>query len=86
MQIQSGGTGIDLTRAAYCVYLSAGFSLGDYEQSLARVHRPGQERTVFYYHIIARDTVDQRVYDALRDRKQVVEAVLDGIHSPQPQP
>ena len=83
VQIQSGGTGIDLTRAAYCVYLSTGFSLGDYEQSLARVHRPGQDRTVFYYHIVARDTVDERVYAALRNRKQVVEAVLDGIHSPQ---
>lgn len=79
VQIQSGGTGIDLTRAAYCVYLSTGFSLGDYEQSLARTHRPGQDRTVFYYHLIAKDTIDQKVYHALRERKQVVEAVLDGI-------
>jgi SNF2 family DNA or RNA helicase len=81
VQIQSGGTGIDLTRARYCVYLSAGYSLGDYEQSLARVHRPGQKRPVSYYHFIAKDTVDEKVYDALRSRKQVVEAVLDGIHS-----
>lgn len=79
VQIQSGGTGIDLTRAAYCVYLSTGFSLGDYEQSLARVHRPGQDRTVFYFHILARGTVDEQVYGALRKRKQVVEAILDGI-------
>ena len=41
VQIQAGGVGIDLTRASYCVYYSVGFSLGDYEQSLARVHRPG---------------------------------------------
>ena len=81
VQIQSGGTGIDLTRAAYCVYLGTGFSLGDYEQSLARVHRPGQQRSVAYYHFVARDTIDERVYDALRNRKQVVEAVLQGIHS-----
>jgi SNF2 family DNA or RNA helicase len=79
VQIQSGGTGIDLTRAAYCVYLSAGYSLGDYEQSLARVHRPGQNRPVAYYHIVAKGTVDEKVYAALRDRKQVVEAILDGI-------
>ena len=84
VQIQSGGTGIDLTRAAYCCYLSTGFSLGDYEQSLARVHRPGQDRTVFYYHFVAKDTVDEKVYGALRARKQVVEAVLDGIHNPKP--
>lgn len=79
VQIQSGGTGVDLTRAAYCVYLSTGFSLGDYEQSLARVHRPGQDRTVFYYHIVAKGTVDEKVYAALRARKKVVEAILDEV-------
>lgn len=79
VQIQSGGTGIDLTRAAYCVYLSTGFSLGDFEQSLARVHRPGQKRTVFYYYIVANNTVDLKVSRALRDRKKVVESVLADI-------
>jgi SNF2 family DNA or RNA helicase len=83
VQIQSGGTGIDLTRARYCVYLSAGYSLGDYEQSLARVHRPGQSRSVVYYHLVAENTVDEKVYQALRDRKQVVESVLAGISEPQ---
>lgn len=81
VQIQAGGVGIDLTRAAYCVYLSTGFSLGDYEQSVARCHRPGQDRTVFYYHILVKDSVDERVYAALRQRKNVVEAVLADIYS-----
>ena len=84
VQIQSGGTGIDLTRAAIVCFLSTGFSLGDYEQALARNHRPGQTRNVSYYHFVARDTVDEQVYGALRARKQVVEAVLDGIHNPNP--
>ena len=76
-QIQAGGVGIDLTRASYCVYYSVGFSLGDYEQSLARVHRPGQDRTTFYTHIIATDTVDEKVHAALEKKKKVVEAILD---------
>ena len=63
------------------LYASTGHNLGDYEQSLARVHRPGQERTVFYYHILAKDTIDERVYKALRARKNVVEAVLADIYS-----
>ena len=37
VQIQAGGVGIDLTRARYSIYYSPTFSLGDYEQSLARV-------------------------------------------------
>ena len=81
VQIQAGGVGVDLTRASYCVYLSTGFSLGDYEQSLARVHRPGQDRTVFYYHLVAANTVDVQVFHALRARKDAVEAVLADLAS-----
>jgi SNF2 family DNA or RNA helicase len=77
VQIQSGGVGIDLTRAAYCVYYSLGFSLGDYEQSLARLRRPGQQRCVRYYHLVAEDTVDEEVYKALSSRKDVVNHVLE---------
>lgn len=77
VQIQSGGLGIDLTHARYCAYYSLGFSLGDYEQSQARVHRPGQEHTVHYYHLICERTVDEYVYHRLRQRKQVVEGILN---------
>jgi len=54
-----------------------GFSLGDYEQSLARVHRPGQDRTTFYTHIITTGTVDEKVHAALEKKKKIVEAILD---------
>jgi len=76
VQIQSGGAGIDLSRSAYCFYFSLGFSLGDYEQSLARLRRPGQTRCVRYYHLVTEDTVDEQVYAALRERRSVVDAVL----------
>ena len=76
VQIQSGGAGIDLSRSAYCFYYSLGFSLGEYEQSLARLRRPGQTRCVRYYHLVTQATVDEQVYGALRERRNVVDAVL----------
>lgn len=76
VQIQSGGVGIDLTRAAYAVYYSVGHGLGDYEQSLARLRRPGQTRCVRYYHLTAVGTVDEDIYEALAERRDVVESVL----------
>jgi SNF2 family DNA or RNA helicase len=76
VQVQSGGVGIDLTRAAYAVLYSVGFSLGDYEQLLKRVHRPGQERATTYIHLLAEDTVDEKVYQALAEKRKVVEFVL----------
>jgi SNF2 family DNA or RNA helicase len=79
VQIQAGGSGISLTRAAYCVYLSTGYSLGDYLQSEARCHRPGQDRPVTYVHIEAEGTIDQNVSAALKDRRDVMESLLEGI-------
>jgi SNF2 family DNA or RNA helicase len=76
VQMQSGGVGIDLSRSAYCVYYSVGFSLGDYEQSLARLRRPGQTRCVRYYHMVAAKTVDEDVYAALKERRDVIDVVL----------
>jgi SNF2 family DNA or RNA helicase len=79
VQMQSGGVGIDLSRAAYAFYYSIGFSLGDYEQSLARLRRPGQTRCVRYYHMVAKDTVDEEVYEALSERRDVIGAVLSKL-------
>jgi SNF2 family DNA or RNA helicase len=79
VQVQSGGLGVDLTRAAFCVYFSLGFSLGDYEQSLARLHRPGQQRSITYVHLLAKNTIDEKVYEMLAERKAVIEGVLDQL-------
>lgn len=79
VQIQSGGVGIDLTRACYCVLYSVGFSPIDYEQFLKRVHRPGQTRTTNYYHLIATGTVDEAVYGAIRNKQELIESVLQAL-------
>lgn len=76
VQIQAGGEGLDMTRAAYAVYYSLGFSLAEYDQSLSRLHRHGQTKPVTCYHLCARDTIDTRIYRALDKRREIVEYVL----------
>ena len=75
-QIQAGSSGIDLTKARYAIYYSMGFSLGDYQQSMARIHRPGQDRSVRYIHIIAADTVDEQLMRALDRKENLVHSIL----------
>lgn len=79
VQIQAGGVGIDLSRSRYAVYYSLGYSYGDYAQSRARIRRPGQERRVVYYHIIAKGTIDEAVYRALSQKEDVIERVVSEI-------
>ncbi len=79
VQISAGGVGVDLTRARYSIYYSLSFSLGEYDQALSRVHRPGQTRPVEHIHLVARNTVDVKIMRALEKRAEVVEAVLAEI-------
>lgn len=77
VQIQSGGTGVDLTYAHIVIWYSMGYSLSDYDQARKRVHRPGQEKPVLSIHLLAEGTEDMSVYQALDQRRSVVAGVLD---------
>jgi SNF2 family DNA or RNA helicase len=79
IQIQAGCEGIDLTAARYAFYFSMGLSLGQYRQSRKRIRRPGQTRKCFYYHIVARGTVDKKIMRSMEQKKQVVNYVLRKI-------
>ena len=76
-QIQSGSLGIDLTKACYAVYYSLDYNLGNFEQSLARLHRPGQTRPVQYYYLIAEDTIDQAVMRSLQKKRNLIQDILN---------
>ena len=76
VQIQSGGTGVDLTRARYGVWYSKGHSLGDYDQALKRQDRPGQTRPVVFIHLIVPGTVDVDVQQGLMERSSVTAVFL----------
>ena len=79
VQISAGGVGVDLTRARFSMYYSLSFSLGEYDQALSRVHRPGQTRPVEHIHLVARNTVDGKIMRALEKRAEVVQAILAEI-------
>ncbi len=79
VQISAGGVGINLTRARYSIYYSLSRSLGEYDQSLSRIHRPGQTRPVTHIHLVARGTVDQKIIYALEQRAEVIESILKQI-------
>jgi SNF2 family DNA or RNA helicase len=82
-QIQSGGIGIDLTRASIGVFYSVGHSLSEFLQAVARLHRPGQERSTRLYSLVARlqnrTSLEGRVYEALTEKKNVIDTVLEGF-------
>src|SRR5690606_18514840 len=78
IQIQTGGLGITLHRADTAVFYSTGWSLADYEQAKARIQRAGQTaERVQYFHLLARDTVDERIMEALSQKRDLAQMVVD---------
>lgn len=75
-QIQAVKEGVDLTRSAVGIFYSTGIYLGDYLQCRKRLHRPPQQRMVKFIHILARGTRDVVTMRALRERRDVINAVL----------
>jgi len=81
-QIQSGGIGVDLTRAAYGVFYSVGYELSMWLQATARLHRPGQTKTTRFYSLIAmlpanRVSIEGRIHAALADRRDAIEEIVN---------
>jgi SNF2 family DNA or RNA helicase len=72
-QIQSGGVGITLVKAAVCVFYSKGFSSSDYLQAEKRTHRPGQTKHVSFYHFVTPGTIDERIENSLKDKENVLD-------------
>lgn len=80
VQFATGAEAIDLTRAGYLFYYSLDYSLGKYEQSLARINRPGQVRKhLTYYYLLARGTIDEIIYKALSTKADVARAILETL-------
>jgi len=69
----SMGHGINLQSACHhVIWYGITWNLEHYDQATRRVYRQGQKSTVFVYHIIARDTLDETVLSVLgmKDRNQ----------------
>jgi hypothetical protein len=76
VNIQAGGTGIDLTRACTVVWYSIGYSVSGFDQAYARVLRPGQTRPVLNVHLQVADTMDEAIYTAIDQRRAAIAQVL----------
>jgi SNF2 family DNA or RNA helicase len=77
-QIQTGGVGLNLQVADTIIFYSTNFSYGDYDQAKARIHRIGQKsKSVTYIHLVAENTVDEKIFRALEAKKDVATYIVD---------
>ena len=78
VQIQAGSEGIDFTKSHTCVYYSLPTSIAMYEQSMARLYRPGQTKPVNFIHLIAAGTIDEDMMESVNKRRSMFDDFMNG--------
>ena len=68
ISLKAGGVGLNLTAADYVFLLDPWWNPAAEAQAIDRAHRIGQEKTVFTYKFITKETVEEKIL-ALQQRK-----------------
>ena len=77
VQIASGSESLDFTTAGITIFYSLTQVYGQYIQALGRTSRGNQTRaSVAYYYLIIEDTIDEKIYKALKKGVSLVDEIL----------
>ena len=81
MHPASGGHGVDGLQLSghVVVWFGLPFDLDQYEQATARLHRTGQTVSVVVHHLVAKDTIDERIMSVLATKGDMQQALLDAV-------
>lgn len=77
IQYQAGSMGLNLQKSNKIIYFTPPLSSELFEQSKKRTHRIGQERTCFYYYLTCRNSIEIKIYETLKMRRDYTERLFE---------
>jgi superfamily II DNA or RNA helicase len=76
VSLKAGGLGLNLTAAEYVFLLDPWWNPAVEAQAVDRAHRIGQTQAVFAYRLIARDTVEEKVLELQKTKRDLAAAII----------
>jgi SNF2 family DNA or RNA helicase len=76
-QLQAAGESITLTAADTAIFYSFDYNFVSYDQARSRIHRIGQANKCTYIHLVAMNTIDEDILEALREKKDMADLLVD---------
>ncbi len=76
ISLKAGGVGLNLTAADYVIHLDPWWNPAVEMQASDRAHRIGQEKPVFVYKYILRDSVEEKILQLQERKKNLVEQLI----------
>lgn len=81
ISLKAGGLGLNLTSAEYVFLLDPWWNPAIEAQAIDRSHRIGQSRHVFAYRLIARDTVEEKILELQKTKREIADAIITADNS-----
>ena len=81
VSLRAGGTGITLHAADYVFLLDPWWNPAVEKQAVDRVHRIGQDKTVFVYRMIAAGTIEERIQELKADKELTFRELIGALES-----
>ncbi len=78
ISLKAGGTGLNLTAADDVFLLDPWWNPAVEDQAADRAHRIGRERPVMIYRLVALDTVEERIQELQRRKRELAGLALSG--------
>lgn len=76
ISLKAGGTGLNLTAADYVFILDPWWNPAVEAQAIGRAHRMGQANKVIAYRMIAKGTVEEKILDLQKSKKELAESLV----------
>ncbi|MBI4890442.1 MAG: DEAD/DEAH box helicase [Acidobacteria bacterium] len=76
ISLKAGGLGLNLTAAEYVFLLDPWWNPAVEAQAVDRAHRIGQTKNVFAYRLIAKGTVEEKVLELQKTKRELAESII----------
>ncbi len=77
ISLKAGGTGLNLTAADTVIHYDPWWNPAVEDQATDRAHRIGQDKAVFVYKLITAGTVEERIVEMQKKKRELAEGIHD---------
>jgi non-specific serine/threonine protein kinase len=76
ISLKAGGVGVNLTAADYVIHLDPWWNPAVEQQATDRAHRIGQDKRVFVYKYIVKNSVEEKILELQQRKKQLSDQLI----------
>ncbi|MCS7085813.1 MAG: DEAD/DEAH box helicase, partial [Bacteroidia bacterium] len=76
VSLKAGGVGLNLTAARYVLLVDPWWNPAVEMQAISRAHRIGQDRSVFVYKFISKDSIEEKILKLQQHKSKLAEEVV----------